>query len=276
MGVGLLAAATGTLLLLQLLARDDGLGLGGRFLVVGEELLAQLIRVVGHLDRVPQLGKRLIHGQHERRVVAPDGLGDAVLRASHDDLLLVLHLLDIIRHRGPAVLEVLDLHAQGRLLRLQVGLELVGVAHVELGLVAVLLVRRVPRDAVGVVVGAHELAQLLAVDVARAEVEEAHELLERVPLLLVLLQVVGDIGVARVDVLAGARVHGLRVDDGGRAVGGALALCTAGGGVRGRGRGRVHAGGRVCFEEGHGWGCGRRRKLSVGCGVPGLVCGCSV
>lgn len=257
-GVGLLAAAADSLLLLRLGRRDYLTGLAGGRQADVEQGVAQVVWIGGNGDLVPGIHELRVHGVHERCIVVPDGLGDAVLCALDEHLLLVLHGLDVVGDGGPAVLQVLDGQALGGLLVLQVALELGRVADVELGLVAVRLVAGVPRNAIAGVVGAHEGPQLLALDMAGRDVEEAHDVVKGHPLAGPAAQVVGGIGEARVDMLARARVLRLRVDDGRRSLCWPLALCAVGRRVGGRGRGRVDARGRVCLEEGHGGsGAGR-------------------
>ena len=74
------------------------------------------------------------------------------------------------------------------------------------------------------VVGAHELAELLALNVARRDVEVFHNVFEAVPFLFALAQEIVDVGETGEDMLAGARVLRLRVDDWRRAIGWTLAL----------------------------------------------------
>ena len=106
--------------------------------------------------------------------------------------------------------------------------------NAELALVLVALVRSVPADPVALVVGAHELAELFALDVTGRDVEIFHYVIEGVPFVLSFAQEVVDVGEAREDMLAGACVLRLRVDDRGRSIGRTLALAASG---RGRGCG---------------------------------------
>jgi hypothetical protein len=265
--VGLLAtAAWGALLLLLWTAVVDLAGRTRSMQADIHERGAQIVGICWNGNLMPLIPELRVHNVHERRVVVPDCLGDAVLCALNEHLPLVLHGLDVVGDRGPAILEVFDSQTLCRLLVLQVALELGGVADVELGLVAVRVVGGIPRDAVALAVGTEEGAQLITLGVAGADAKKAHDVFEAQPFLLV-AQVVDCVGEARVDVLAGALVDGLRVDDIRGTVGGALALCSAGRCVGGRGRGSADARGRVGFEEGHG--DGQTRVEGARCKVKG-------
>lgn len=140
MRVRLFATTTRTLLLFCRGGSDNDLCLGSSRHLVGQKHLAQLLWIVGDLDRMPRLCKYRVHGQHERRVIGPDCLWNAVLGSSHQHLVLLLHLGNVFGHIGPAVLQVLDLQAQGRLLCLEMTLELGAVMNVQFALVFVSLV----------------------------------------------------------------------------------------------------------------------------------------
>jgi hypothetical protein len=252
MRVGLLATATRGALLLRLGAAAVDLAWRTRSVQANvHQRSAQVVRVGRDGNLVPLVQELRVHDVLQRRVVVPDRLRDAILCALHQHLLLVLHGLDVVGNRGPAVLEVLDRQALRRLLVLQVALELRRVADVELRLVAVRVVGGVPRDAVAGAVGAVQGAQLLALGVAGPHAQEVHDLIKGHPFRM-LAQVVDRVGETRVHVLARALVGGLRVDDGRGSLGRALALCAVRGCVRGRGRGGIYARGRVGLEEGHG------------------------
>jgi hypothetical protein len=250
--VGLLAAATRGALLFRLGPAAVDLARCARSVQANvHQCRAQVVGVGGDGDLVPLVQELWVHDMLQRGVVVPDRLRDTVLCALHQHLLLVLHGLDVVCNRAPAVLEVLDGQALGRLLVLQVALELRRVADVELRLVAVRVIGGIPRDTVAGAVGAVQGAQLLALGVPGPHAQEIHDLVKRHPF-RVLAQVVDCVGEARVHVLARALVGGLRVDDGGSSLGGALALGAARGRVGGRRRRGVDAHGRVGFEEGHG------------------------
>jgi hypothetical protein len=252
MCVSLLATTTsGALLLLLWSAVVDLARRTCRMQAHVHEGCAQIVRVRRDGNLVPLVQELGIHGVHQRWVVVPYYLRNAVLCALNEHLLLVLHALDVVGDRGPAILEVLDGQTLRRLLVLQVALELRRVADVELRLVAVRVVGGVPRDAVAGAVGAVQGAQLLALGVAGPHAQEVHDLIKGHPFRM-LAQVVDRVGETRVHVLARALVGGLRVDDGRGSLGRALALCAVRGCVRGRGRGGIYARGRVGLEEGHG------------------------
>jgi hypothetical protein len=249
MGVGDPAVLTGGTLLLRLGGVvHDHARRGGNVQTDIDERVAHVVWVGGDGDLVPVADELGIHAVHERGIVVPDGLGDAVLGLLQQDLLLRGHGLDLLGDVGPAVFEVFDGNALRRLLGLQVGLELRWVADGQLGLVVVQPRAVVEADAVVLAGGVEQLAQLLPVGLLLAHVEVLHDLLE-VQLLQPVLQVVARKAKLRVDVVARAHVGGLRVDDVGR-IDGPLALGAICGRVGGRGRRRGHA------EERHGGGGG--------------------
>lgn len=204
--------AWGALLLWLGCGVDDDAWRGGHVQTNVQQRVAHIIWIGGNGDFVPVADELRVHGVLERRIVVPDRLGYAVLGLLQQDELLLLQGPDFFRYVGPAILQVFDRNALCGLLALEIGLELLGIADVELGLVVVQV--RCVVVAYAVLLGSRmkQLTQLLPVGLLLPDIQVLHDGLEGL-MLQALLQVVAGKAKLRVDVVASARVCWLRVDD---------------------------------------------------------------